>query len=84
VHYGGYYTKTDENWPLIGPVGVEGAYMITALSGFGTMAACGVGKLCADWINGNALPDYADALGLGRYDDQALMTELASTNEGIL
>lgn len=36
---GGYYTKTRENRPLIGPLPVEGAYVIGALSGFGIMAA---------------------------------------------
>ena len=42
-HYGGYYSMTDENWPLIGPLGVEGAFVVGALSGFGTMAACTAG-----------------------------------------
>ena len=26
-HYGGWYTMTEENWPLIGPMGPEGAFM---------------------------------------------------------
>jgi len=33
-HYGGYYTMTEENWPLIGPMEADGAYMVAALSGF--------------------------------------------------
>jgi glycine/D-amino acid oxidase-like deaminating enzyme len=33
---GGYYTKTPENRPLIGPLPVPGAYVIGALSGFGS------------------------------------------------
>ena len=46
-HYGGYYTMTEENWPIIGPLDNEGAFVIGALSGFGSMAACAAGKLCA-------------------------------------
>jgi glycine/D-amino acid oxidase-like deaminating enzyme len=41
VHrFAGYYTRTPENLPLIGPLGVENAFTISALSGYGTMAAC--------------------------------------------
>ena len=43
-HYGGYYTMTDENWPLIGPMGTDGAYIVGALSGFGSMSACAAGQ----------------------------------------
>ena len=39
-HYGGWYTMTEENWPLIGRMGPEGTFMNCAMSGFGTMAAC--------------------------------------------
>jgi glycine/D-amino acid oxidase-like deaminating enzyme len=85
THYGGYYTMTRENWPLIGPMGPPGAFMVSALSGFGTMAACAAGELCADWIAGRALPAYAAGLGLARYDDETLMTELdALQGQGIL
>ena len=30
-HYGGYYTMTAENWPLIGPMRTPGAFMAGAL-----------------------------------------------------
>ncbi|MCP4332418.1 MAG: FAD-binding oxidoreductase [Gammaproteobacteria bacterium] len=84
-HYGGYYTMTDENWPLIGPMGVDGAFMVGALSGFGTMAACAAGSLCASWASGSTLPDYAFDLSLARYRDKGLMTALQnSSNRGIL
>ena len=36
---GGYYTKTAENRPLVGPSGVRGAFVCAAFSGFGLMAA---------------------------------------------
>ena len=84
-HYGGYYTMTEENWPLIGPMATDGAFMVAALSGFGSMSACAAGKLCAAWMTSNILPDYATALSRARYDDEALMQELRNaTSRGIL
>jgi glycine/D-amino acid oxidase-like deaminating enzyme len=68
---GGYYTKTRENRPLIGPLPVEGAYIVGALSGYGLMAACAAGELIAAHITGAELPNYAPALTLARYDDPA-------------
>jgi glycine/D-amino acid oxidase-like deaminating enzyme len=66
---GGYYTRTEENRPLVGPLPVDGAYVIGALSGFGIMAAPGLGELLARHITGSSLPDYAPAFALDRYDD---------------
>ena len=84
-HYGGYYTMTDENWPIIGPLDGYGAFVIGALSGFGSMAACAAGKLCAATICGDKLPDYAGDLSLARLDNEELMAELAaSKNKGLL
>ena len=84
-HYGGYYTMTEENWPLIGPMATEGAFMIAALSGFGSMSACAAGSLCANWMVGAELPDYATALSASRYNDEALMQELQNaTSKGVL
>ena len=84
-HYGGYYTMTDENWPLIGPMATNNAFMIAALSGFGSMSACAGGRLCAAWMTGGELPDYAAALSTSRYDNDALMQELRqATSKGIL
>ncbi|MCG8545951.1 MAG: FAD-dependent oxidoreductase, partial [Alphaproteobacteria bacterium] len=85
THYGGYYTMTAENWPLIGPTGVDGAFVVGALSGFGTMAACAAGNLCAAWVAESDLPDYAADLGLARYENAALMAELAALqSKGVL
>ena len=84
-HYGGYYTMTDENWPLIGPMATKNAFMIAALSGFGSMSACAGGRRCAAWVTGGELPDYATALSASRYSDEALMQELRqATSKGIL
>jgi len=84
-HYGGYYPMTPENWPLIGPLGADGAFVVGALSGFGSMSACAAGALCAAWIADGNLPDYARQLSLARYDDQELLAEIrTATNKGIL
>jgi len=66
---GGYYTRTRENRPLIGPLPVKGAYVIGAFSGFGMMASCGAGELLAAHVTGSPLPHYAPAFSLERYDD---------------
>jgi len=66
---GGYYTKTGENRPLIGPLPIKGAYIIGALSGFGIMAACASGELLAAHVTGNQLPPYAPWFLLERYED---------------
>ncbi|MBT3390508.1 MAG: FAD-binding oxidoreductase [Chloroflexi bacterium] len=66
---GGYYTKTQENRPLIGPLPVKGAYIIGALSGYGLMSACGAGDLLAAHITGIELPSYAPSFSLERYQN---------------
>ena len=84
-HYGGYYTMTEENWPLIGPMDAPGAFMVAALSGFGSMAACAAGKLCAAWIAGADLPEYAQSLSRTRYGNDDLMCELRNAaSKGVL
>jgi glycine/D-amino acid oxidase-like deaminating enzyme len=75
---GGYYTKTRENRPLIGPMGVEGAYVIGAVSGFGIMSACGAGELLAAHVTGQTLPGYAQAFALSRYEDPEYRKQLES------
>ena len=77
-HYGGYYTRTSDNWPLIGPMGDSDAFMVCGLSGYGTMAAAAAGELCAAWATGRDLPGYAPSLSLARYDNPLLMAEIAA------
>ncbi len=85
THYGGYYTMTKENWPLIGPMKTEGAFVAGALSGFGTMAACATGALCASWVQGAQRPGFAERLSLSRYDDENFMRQLRdSAGTGVL
>lgn len=84
-HYGGWYTITEENFPLIGPCQQNGAYVIGALSGFGSMAACAAGKLIADYLSAAPLPSYAADLAPQRYANTALMSELTGiASRGIL
>ena len=66
---GGYYCKTRENRPLIGPLAVEGAYVIGALSGYGVMASQAAAELLSAHIAETQLPDYARMFRLDRYDD---------------
>ena len=68
---GGYYCKTRENRPLIGPLPIEGAFVLAALSGSGVMAAHGAGDLLARHVAGQPLPDYAKWFLPSRYDDPA-------------
>jgi glycine/D-amino acid oxidase-like deaminating enzyme len=75
---GGYYAKTPENRPLIGPLPVRGAFACCAFGGFGIMAACGSAELVADHIVGTRLPTYAAAFAPARYDDPAYVERIAA------
>lgn len=68
---GGYYIRTRENRPLIGPTPIEGVFVSGAYSGFGIMAACAGGDLLARHVVGAKLPAYAQAFALNRYQDPA-------------
>jgi len=68
---GGYYCKTRENRPLIGPLPVDGAFVCGALSGIGLMSAHAAGELVALHVAEAALPNYAAAFAPSRYDDAA-------------
>ncbi|MBM3522040.1 MAG: FAD-binding oxidoreductase [Alphaproteobacteria bacterium] len=78
---GGYYTKTRENRPLIGPLPLPGAYVCGAFSGFGIMASCAAGELLAKHVTGATLPSYAAAFDLRRYDDPAYRTLLETWDD---
>ena len=68
---GGYYCKTRENRPLIGPLPIEGAYVIGGLSGYGIMTSQAAGELLATHVTGGELPEYAPAFLLSRYESPA-------------
>jgi glycine/D-amino acid oxidase-like deaminating enzyme len=81
---GGYYTKTRENRPLIGPTSMPGSYVLGALSGYGIMAACGAAELLAAHILGENLPGYAGAFLPERYGDpeyQRVLEEWGDTGQ---
>jgi glycine/D-amino acid oxidase-like deaminating enzyme len=74
---GGYYTKTRENRPLIGPAGPAGFHLLAGLSGFGVMVAAGAADLLARHVVAAELPDYSDAFLLDRYDDPEYLSTLS-------
>jgi glycine/D-amino acid oxidase-like deaminating enzyme len=74
---GGYYTKTEENRLLAGPLPVEGAYVLGGLSGYGMMSSNGAADLLADYIAERPLPRYAPAFRLDRYESPAYRALLA-------
>ncbi len=79
---GGYYVKTRENRPLIGPLPLQGAYASCGYSGFGVMAACASGELIARHVLGGELPDYAAAFMLERYEEPAYCAMLENWGDG--
>ena len=74
---GGYYTKTPENRPLIGPAGPEGFHLACGYSGFGVMVAAGAADLVHRHITGKPLPEYAAAFLLSRYEDDAYLQSIS-------
>jgi glycine/D-amino acid oxidase-like deaminating enzyme len=73
---GGYYCKTVDNRPLIGPLAVDGAFVLGALSGYGVMASQAAADLLVNHVTGDALPDYARAFVPARFDDPAYLEEV--------
>ena len=85
TQYGGYYTRTEENWPMIGPTQCPGLYVVAGLSGFGTMTACAVGDLLARHVVGDSLPSYARNFHPDRYSDPTVVLEInAMVSDGQL
>jgi glycine/D-amino acid oxidase-like deaminating enzyme len=73
---GGYYSKTADNRALIGPLAVEGAFALGALSGYGIMASQAAAELLASHVLGQSLPDYARAFLPARFDDPRYVDEV--------
>jgi glycine/D-amino acid oxidase-like deaminating enzyme len=73
---GGYYCKTPENRPLVGPLPIDGTYVIGALSGFGVMGAQAAAELLAIHIIGGNFPSYAPAFEFKRYYDPAYLSTM--------
>jgi glycine/D-amino acid oxidase-like deaminating enzyme len=79
---GGYYTKTRENRPLVGPMDTRGAYVVGALSGFGVMAAAAAGELVSLHVAGSPLPGYAGAFRPDRYENPSYRELLERMTDG--
>ena len=79
---GGYYLKTRENRPLIGPTPIEGLHLSAAHSGFGIMSSCAGGDLVARHVLGKPLPAHASAFLLSRYQDPAYVALLDTWGDG--
>ncbi len=78
IEYGGYYTRTKENFPLIGPTSIDDVFVVGALAGFGTMAACAAGELCALHLAEKTLPDYAPYFHPSRNKNESIQKEIAA------
>lgn len=68
---GGYYCKTTDNRPLVGPLPVEGAFVLGGLSGTGIMTSQAAAELLAAHVMHGALPSWSNAFLPSRYDDAA-------------
>ena len=81
---GGYVMKTPENLPLIGPAGPEGFQLVTGMSGYGVMICTGAAELVGCHLAGSALPEYAEAFLLNRYQDPGYLSTQNLVNTGEL
>ena len=82
---GGYYTKTPDNLPLIGPLAgaPSGAYVCAGLSGYGVMAANAAGELLAMHVEHASLPTaYAETFLPERWCDEGYCKKVASGEAG--
>ena len=73
---GGYYTKTNDNRPLAGPLPIEGALVHGALSGYGLMASAATSELVAAHIVGGQLPEYAPSFHPARFEDEEYLAKI--------
>jgi glycine/D-amino acid oxidase-like deaminating enzyme len=78
---GGFYTKSGDNRPIVGPTSVKGLFLTGALSGYGIMSACGVGELISLHISGGELPVYSNAFMLNRFSDPAHLAWMKSVTD---
>jgi len=75
---GGYYCKTPDNRPLIGPTTTEGVLVLGALSGFGIMGSQAAAELLAAYVSDAPLPAYAAAFHPARFADPSYQRILAT------
>lgn len=80
---GGYYCKTPDNRPLVGPLPVEGAWVLGALSGFGVMSSQGAAELLAAHLTEAPLPPWAPAFHPRRFADDAYRERMAAWDPAV-
>jgi glycine/D-amino acid oxidase-like deaminating enzyme len=73
---GGYYCKTPENRPVIGPLPLSGAYVLGALSGYGIMGSHAGADLLAAHLTSGRLPEYARWFLPSRYDEASYRAQV--------
>lgn len=81
---GGYYTKTRENRPLVGPTSVDAVHLLAGLSGFGVMVSAGAADLLSCHLVGVEVPEYSNEFLLSRYDDPDYVANLETAVSGQL
>jgi glycine/D-amino acid oxidase-like deaminating enzyme len=81
---GGYYTKTADNRPIVGPAGPAGFYVVAGLSGFGVMVSPGVADLVARHVTGVTLPHYAEGFTLDRFARSEYLEQVQTEDSGQL
>lgn len=59
AHDGGFYARTQDGLPLIGPLDVDGMFVVAGFAGFGSMMAAAAGELAAGWVLGGAGTDLS-------------------------
>jgi glycine/D-amino acid oxidase-like deaminating enzyme len=84
AHDAGYYVKAPDELPIIGRLGVEGAYVVGALAGFGGMVGCAAGEIAAAWITGCEQPEWALDFVPDRFTRSGTPSVAAATPSGAL
>ncbi|MBL8669485.1 MAG: FAD-binding oxidoreductase [Alphaproteobacteria bacterium] len=79
---GGYYMKTPDNRPLIGPTPVAGLHLSCCYSGFGIMASQAGADLLTAHLLDKPLPSHADAFALARFSDPVHLARIATWGDG--
>ena len=66
------WSKAKKHWPLFGSLGVDKAFVISALFGRGIMSTCAARRLCTKWVLKSDLAEFAAALCIQRFEDAIL------------
>ena len=83
----GYYCKTPDNTPLLGPVSdIKGLYICGAVSGFGIMCSQAAGSMVASQVlasidptHAKTIPKFESAFAVDRFGESADMHQSLRT-----